>query len=479
MQELIKKFYKGAAINTTNSLFIYSINFIISLILMRYIGPTEFGYMAIINIFISLFFLVSELGLNSVIIQKEELTDIELNSILIFRFVLSLVLILLFYIASFYIEGYYKIANLQHYMVLCSFVLFSSSLNAVAISVSKRRMEFGKLARSQSIAIISAGIISVIFAMRGFGIYSLILKQVLPTVFMFYLFYQLRLKINFEFDWQAFRALLKRSKYFSFSQVLNIVSNKTNSFLISTYLGPVDLGVFDKSHSTMLIPVNQVKSKTLIALFPALSKLNAQKQEIGSVVLHVSRILASISFPLVLGIYFLVDEFVVLYLSDEWLEMIKYVKLFCIIALVKLPTFPGYIFMVKNEMRKKVKIDWLVKPLSIIMSLIGIYYMGLMGIVIAFFIGAVIQFIVNNYYSSKLINLKFSQILMNLKWHYIVTLLAIAVYEGMMYVYTKTGTVSYASLLLKSILLIFVVSLFYMFFIRKEMKYIQSLRSSE
>jgi len=440
MQELIKKFYKGAAINTTNSLFIYSINFIISLILMRYIGPTEFGYMAIINIFISLFFLVSELGLNSVIIQKEELTDIELNSILIFRFVLSLVLILLFYIASFYIEGYYKIANLQHYMVLCSFVLFSSSLNAVAISVSKRRMEFGKLDRSQSIAIISAGIISVIFAMRGFGIYSLILKQVLPTVFMFYLFYQLRLKINFEFDWQAFRALLKRSKYFSFSQVLNIVSNKTNSFLISTYLGPVDL---------------------------------------GSVVLHVSRILASISFPLVLGIYFLVDEFVVLYLSDEWLEMIKYVKLFCIIALVKLPTFPGYIFMVKNEMRKKVKIDWLVKPLSIIMSLIGIYYMGLMGIVIAFFIGAVIQFIVNNYYSSKLINLKFSQILMNLKWHYIVTLLAIAVYEGMMYVYTKTGTVSYASLLLKSILLIFVVSLFYMFFIRKEMKYIQSLRSSE
>ncbi len=471
MQELIKKFYKGAAINTSNSLFIYLINFVISLVLMRYIGPTEFGYMAIINIFISLFFLFSELGLNNVIIQKEELSSIELNSILCYRLVLSIGMIFIFYFGSYYIENYYQIENLRFYMILCSIVLLSSSLNSVAISVSKRKMEFGKLARSQSFSIIAAGLISVVLAIQGFGIYALIVKQILPTFFMLYLFYLLKLEFNLKFDFKILKSLINRSKYFSISQIFNVVSKKLDSFFISAYLGPVDLGIYDKSHSTLLIPVNQIKSKILIALFPALSKLNAQKKDLKALVLHVSRIIASVCYPLVLFIYCLVDEFVVLFLNEEWDDLRVYVKLFCLIALIQLPTFPAYIFMVKNEMKKKVSVDWILKPLGILLSFLGIYFFGLIGVVLAYFGRVVLQSAIYNSKSSKMIGLKFIKILSNIKLHFLLAVVAILLYEIAMWYYLKTGTVDYQSLFLKCLYLFTAIMLFYKYLIRPEIHY--------
>ena len=472
MKQLIKKFYKGAVLNVSSGVALYIISFVVTIVLMKFIGPSEFGTIALINIFLGFLFLFSDLGLNNLVIQKQNISELEINSIIVFRVVVSLILIAVFYLVSFIIESYYNVENLSFYMMLCSSILFFNSIGSVGRALANRQLKFKKLVNVRIVSILITSLMAVLLAICDYGIYALIARQVLPTIIMLYLFVTIGYKIKLQFDTKLFGRLLNQSRFYSYSQIFSFLTNKVDKFLISSFLDTTQLGFYDKSFSMSHIPVDKIKSKVLSALYPVLSKLKKNNTELQLLILQVSRGLTALCLPIILIIYCYIESFVEMFLSDEWTNLGYFIKMFCVLAAIQIPFFPGYIFNIKDEMKSKFRLDLIVKPIWLIILIFSVYNFGLIGAIVGLTLAVLINNFVFNIKASKLVDLRFYDLIKNVSLHFLSIILIVLLIEFLensnLQFFTNTN-------ILKLIVLVIGLLIFYIKFITPEIRFIKKL----
>ena len=114
----------------------------VTAILARLITPEEFGIVAIATVLITFFSIFSDMGLGSAIIQRQDLTNKDYSSIYSFSVYLSMLLGLLFFIASYPIASYYKNNELELICQLLSLNLLFSTLNLVPNALISKARRF-------------------------------------------------------------------------------------------------------------------------------------------------------------------------------------------------------------------------------------------------------------------------------------------------------------------------------------------------
>ena len=107
------------------------IQLIVSIVVARMLAPADFGVVSLLLVFTSISTVFIQAGLGSAIIQKKDLTQIQLSSVFCYSFFSAILLYFLLYITAPLIEIFYKIENLSTYMRVLALVLIFGSVNAI------------------------------------------------------------------------------------------------------------------------------------------------------------------------------------------------------------------------------------------------------------------------------------------------------------------------------------------------------------
>jgi O-antigen/teichoic acid export membrane protein len=150
--------------------------------LARLLLTEDYGLVALITIFISISEIFIKRGFNFALIQKKDVDEIDYSSV----FYLSLIISLLFYVILFFlapmIARFYNHDQLINIIRILSLTLFFGPINSIQMAIVSKEMEFKKFFYSSLTGILISGIIGVTLAYLGFGVWALVIQQLIFSI---------------------------------------------------------------------------------------------------------------------------------------------------------------------------------------------------------------------------------------------------------------------------------------------------------
>ncbi len=317
------------------------INFIIIIWLARLLSPADFGAISIVMAVIYILNIFMEAGFGSLIIQKNKISPEEINTIFFTNLGLAIIFYIFVFFTSSFIEDFLAISHLEVYLKVASIILIVNALGIVQFALIERNLNFRKLFLINIVALILAGSSAVIFAILNYGVWSLIIFQIVISVVKVILYYfnsewRPRLKCNFPFILESWGY----TKNILFSSLIEGIYQKGIYFLIGKFSSPSTLGYFEQASKAKDVPTVALSASVRRVFFPMFSRIQDDKIQILRKFKKGLGILFFLATPLMFIMYFFSEFIVIILFSEKWAPAAIYLKL---LSLMVIPYILFYI----------------------------------------------------------------------------------------------------------------------------------------
>lgn len=326
----------------------------ITAILARCFTPEEFGVVNIATVFISFFTLLSDLGIGPAVIQKD-LSSKELDGIFSLTLLTGAFLSILFCLCSTWIASFYgNPPMLKTLLQILSLSIFFNSANMVPNALIMKAKRFSFVAyRTLGVQILCGGV-AVIAALKGLGIYALLINPVGSAIVLFAVNYlQYPLKPLAPVNRGVLQKIGSYSLYQFLFQFINYFSRNLDKLLMGKYMSMEALGYYDKAYRLMLLPLQNITYVVTPVMHPVFVQIREDKSNMSRSYLKMLGTMAFIGFPLAAGLYFMARNLVLLMFGWQWFESIPAFKILALsVGFQILTSTTGAIFQAADATKK-------------------------------------------------------------------------------------------------------------------------------
>lgn len=383
----------------------YLVQFVIQIILARILLPSEYGIVAIVTVFIALANVFIQNGFNTALIQRKNVTDLDYSSVLYLSLLIALVLYIIIFICSPFIANFYKDPLITPVLRVLSLTLFLGAFNSIQTAYISRNMLFKKNFLSSLIAIIVSGIVGIIFANLGYGVWALVIQQLLNMIILIII-------LLFTIDWKPRLIFsIKRVKVlFSFgwkllcSALIDTLYNNIYDLIIGRKYTSTDLAYYNRGKQFPNVIVTNVNGSISTVLLPTMSKNQDDKVKVKEMTRKAIVISSFVLFPMMIGLAVVAKPLVSIILTDKWLECVPFLQILCF-SFALWPIHTANLQAINAIGRSDVflKLE-IVKKIVGILILIITVPMGLYSMALGQIITGIISSFINAYPNKKLLN---------------------------------------------------------------------------
>ena len=327
------------------------ISLVVMGVLARLLTPDDFGIVAIATVFINFFQIFTNIGFSSALIQYKDLTKSQINDIYMFTVWMGVLLASLLFFSSYGIAAYYGDERLIPICQYLSLTLFFSSASIVPNSLFMRDKAFKFIAWRTFIIQVVVGLVSIIAAYLGAGLYTLLIQSVLSTSFIF-LISLIRYPQHFQWTLgiNSIRIIWNYSMYQFFFNVMAYFVRNLDKLLIGKYIGMIALGYYEKSYRLMSLPIQNITYVITPVLHPFLSDYQQSPEQLAYLNERIVRLLGFIGFPLSTYLYFCSREIILLFFGLQWEASIPAFQILSLnIGFQMIMTSSGSFFQSNND----------------------------------------------------------------------------------------------------------------------------------
>ena len=377
------------------------------LFLARLLAPDDYGLVAMLGIFMGIAATIQDSGFSVALINRPFRHE-DYNAVFWFSLCVGTVsYITLFFcaplIAQFF--NYPELKNLARVQFLWFF--FGSTATAHATVLKKKLM-----IKERSIITLSAmaisGIIGVILAYKGFAYWALVIQTALMSLIISSLYWLYS-------PWRPTFTInitpLKEMFSFGVKILISGFFLQINSNIFAAILGKfytkIDTGYFAQGEKWMKMGSTNIIGNMLSEVTqPVLVETMKDTERKRNVFRKMLRFSSFISFPAMLGLAFVANEFVVIALSEKWLPSVLFLQMLCVWG-ATIPISGLYTQLIMSKNRSDIYM-WNVIGLGIVQLIIilstlsyGIQYMAFLYVIIN-----IVWILAWHYSSHRLINLR-------------------------------------------------------------------------
>ena len=300
-----------------------AVQLVVTAILARLLTPADYGVIAIATVFIVFFNLLSDIGIGPAIIQFKELDRHDLSHIFSFTAYVGVVMFVAFFCCSWLIADYYNNSTLIPVCQLLSAVIFIHCLNIVPQNLQYKNKRFRYTAAVMLIANVLTGIIAIVLALLGFGVFTLVIQQISSVALIFLFFYsQEKLPLKWKIDSKPLKRIFSFSAYQFLFNVINYFSRNLDKLLIGRYIGVAPLGQYEKSYRLMLLPLQNISFAISPVIQPIFSNFQNNLFELADKYKKLFELLCYVGFPLSILLFYSSKELILLFFGNQWHDAI-------------------------------------------------------------------------------------------------------------------------------------------------------------
>lgn len=405
--EIKQKAIKGMWWATVAQFLRLLITFVITTILARLLEPDDFGLVAMVVVFTNFVAILNDIGLPAAIIQKKDLDEEQKSSSFWINLLEGILITLLSIALSPLIARFYSRSQLMPIVMVLSSTFFISSLGMIHLALLAREMNFKKIALLETISVFLAGVMSVVMAILGFGVWSLVFQNVASAVItaaLLWIFCGWRPRLICR--WKPIKDMFFYGLNLMGFNIINYFSRNLDNLLIGRFIGSLALGVYNLAYRVFLFPLYAISSVVGRVMFPALSSIQDQKVLVREAYIRATRIIALVTFPMAIGLLVAAPQFVRVFFGDKWARATFIIQILALVGLIQsVATTVGWIY--QSQGRTDTMFRWSVfaTAATTLAFIIGLKW-DIEGVAIAYAITNIALIYPAFYIALRLIDLK-------------------------------------------------------------------------
>ncbi len=393
----------------------------VKLVLARLLFPEDFGIIGMATVFISFIQVLNEGGMGASLIQKKQGLLNKTHFYTVFWTAVSwslLLYLLISFILAPAISNFYNEDILNEIIPILSLTMIFSSLNVVHKSILMRKMRFKELAFINNTSTIIAGLVAIILAYKGFGVWSLVFN-VLVSFFVSVPLFFFATKWTPKFIWKKkeFNEIFGFGVYTTGTQVLNNVASNIDYLIIGKLISSTVLGAYTLAFMLTNLVKAQVESMLNRVMFPFYSKIQSDILEVKKYYLNIIKYFSLLIYPAMLILIVFGEELVFILFGERWELTIFPMKILAVAVLVDVSTSSyGLLFRSVGKPEYEMKVKLLITVLFYIPAvLVGIYLNGIIGVTFGILLTKLFSFFIAQYILSKNFGISYSDLWKSLK----------------------------------------------------------------
>ncbi|WP_124041644.1 lipopolysaccharide biosynthesis protein [Clostridium perfringens] len=384
---------------------VQGVQFILQIILARLLTPTDYGIIAIIAIFITIANVFVQSGFNTALIQNKHANEKDFSSVFYLSIGVALILYIILFFSAPFIARFYGIMQLTQVIRILSLTLFLGAYNSIQNAIVAKTMQFKKLFFSSLIAVIISGIIGVLMAYWGFGVWALVAQQLInQLIIIIILSFILKWHPKLIFSFERIKILFEYGWKLLVSSLIDTIYMNIRSLIIGKMYNPAVLGFYNRGDQFPQIIVSNVNGSIQSVMLPALSSEQDNVYKVKSMVRRAIVTSSFIVFPMMIGLAVVAEPLVKILLTDKWLPCVPFLQIFCVsYALWPIHTANLQAINALGRSDIYLKLEVVKKILGTIILVISMFY-GVYAIAIGTLISGLISTFINAFPNLKLLN---------------------------------------------------------------------------
>lgn len=278
-----EKFLKNVAVYGGYSYLTWFIDSLIStVILSRFLGPEEYGFVALIYVFSGFIMLFSNTGLNYAIIRSDyglRFQKLVFNLSIWIGVILAIAMCLLAYP----ITLIYGNPDLFWPTVLISLQFITNSTNIVPKALLEKKFDFKSIGGINASVAVLKLVLMILLAVLGFSYWALIIPLVIVPVFRYFLL-EKKAKLGVRiYGWRMtklgfskVRSIMESLTIFNF---INYFARNTDNFVIGKFYGEASLGLYNRAYQFLYMARFLINTVMGSVLFPSLNDARSKGED--------------------------------------------------------------------------------------------------------------------------------------------------------------------------------------------------------
>lgn len=316
---LKKKAVTGVVWSAIERFSVQGVQFIVSIVLARLLSPNDFGMVAIVLVFSTIFQTINEAGFNTALIHKQNRDELDYSTAFVTNLFIGICSYFILYFSAPWIAIFYEYEMLTVVMRILSLNLIVNAVGLIPVAIFTIRVDFKTQARASLVAAVLSGSIAILFAFMLRSVYAIVIQQLLYSVIYVSLMWILaKYKMSFGFSKDRFKKLFNFASKLIGARLISVVFDDIYSLAIGKLYTPAALGCYNRAQS-----FQQVLSKNIINIVqrvsvPMLCEVQYDNKQMKSVLLRFMGSTALIVYPMLAGLMVLSKPLILVLLGKKW-----------------------------------------------------------------------------------------------------------------------------------------------------------------
>ena len=386
----------------------YGLQFIVGIIMARLLSPSDYGITALPAVFLVVAEVFINGGFGTAMVRKPELTEKDISTAFIYSISVGLLCYLILYLSAPFIAIFYNTPVLTPLIRVTALSFLWGPLVTPQTIILQRRLDFKTPARITIITKIIGAIIGICLAYMGYGLWSLVIMNVVSSFLSFVqTWFAVKWIPKKKWSRDSFNYLWGYGNKLILSSLLEKIYQNIIPIVLGKYFSTYDLGLYSRAKGYASLPAVQGTSIVQRVVFPTLSKQQDDIKALERNYRKMLKVTAFVIFPVMVLLSALARPLIIVMLTEKWEECVVLLQIICFSSL----WYPIHVINL-TLLQVKGRSDLFLK-LEVIKKIIGICAIvltlpfGLVVFCAAQIVNSIISLIINTRYTGKILSIGF------------------------------------------------------------------------
>ena len=403
-ESLKDKTVKGVGWSAIDNVVQTGVTFLVSIVLARLLTPDDYGLIGIIAIFTTVCTALINGGFTTALIRKKDATDDDYNTAFVTNLGISIVLYAFIFLCSPLIADFFGREELLALTRVSSLGMIIGALALVQQTRLTKRIDFKSQTKITLIASVSSGIVGIVLAVLGFGVWSLVAQQLMSHCLRTVLLWFVNKWIpSLRFSSKSFHELFGFGWKMMVSSVIDTVWKELYQVVVGKFYNPATLGQYTRAKGFSRIFSINITNVVQRVTYPVLSNIQDDRERMINAYRKIIKISMFVTSVSMLSLGAISEPLLYCLIGPKWYEASTYLPLICVIGSLY-PLHSINLNMLKVQGRSDLYLELeIVKKVIALGPLAVGAFVGIIPMLYTSIFTSIIAYFVNSHYSGKLL----------------------------------------------------------------------------
>lgn len=374
----------------------------------RILSPSDYGLMGMLLIFTAVSDAIMNGGLSTALIRKTDRTEVDMSTAFYFNIITGIVLYTVLFFSASSIASFYNAPELKYLVKVATIPFVINAFNLIQRTRMIIQMDFKTQAKYSIVSALIKGGSGIGLAYSGWGVWAIAWSGVIGTLTSCLLYWwHSSWKPKLTFSMKSFHELFGFGSKLMLSSVLDVFGNNLYTLIIGKYFSASSLGYYSRAFGYASLPCNVFTGVLSRVTLPMLSQIQNDNDRLAQVYKQLLSLSAFVAFPLMVGLALLAHPLIVVMITEKWLPCAEYLQLLCFaFMLYPIHALNLNLLQVKGRSDLFLRLEVIKKSMMLLLLIITIPF-GIHTICIGAIVVSFLSWILNTYYTGKLIKVGF------------------------------------------------------------------------